>query len=452
MRRARQPNGALRRLLAEVGWTEDFLAGRVNAVAADSGVDMRLDRRSVSHWLAGRHPRPPVPEFIAEAFARELGREITPTDIGLGPQNRPSSTLAGSAPDAVATLDRLARIAADRRGPPSEAYSLAALAAAPPWRRAAERGVILDPDAPPPVPADPQQVAATEQMARLFSDVDTAFGGGYARRALAAYLAYDVGPRLRKSIRPYLRRRILSAATQLTYLCGFMCYDDQEHTLAQRYYLTAMDLATENNDPAAYAVTLRALSVQARDLGHPQQAVHLAETAAATARKADPMLRAFLLGQLAVAAAATDSRALALSTLGAAERSLDRITSQANPKRSADEPMGGYHPSALAHQQAAVLALLRDQEGAITALSDSIRHRPPHERRSRAITCAELAQLQSRRGHLEQAIVTWHQFLDDYPYLTSGRATTALQTLRARLRPHAAHPRVRHLLMRASSI
>ena len=331
-------------------------------------------------------------------------------------------------------------------------YSLAALAV-PGWAQAA--GSVAGVAAASGPRLEPGQVATAEQMTRVFSDADTAFGGGRVRAVLSAYLASDIAPRLRAPGSAALRRRLLGAATELTYLAAFVCFDDERHGLAQRYYRAALELAAENNDPAAYAVTLRGLSVQARILGHRQQAVQLAETAAGIARNTTGQGRqAFFLGQVAVAAAAAGSRHDALTAISAAERRLDRASSQTAPAPAApgSPAMGGYHPASLAHQQAAVQALLGDRNGAIAALTQSIRHRPPHERRSRAITHARLAELDLDQGHLDRAIGTWHAFLDDYPYLTSGRAVTAMSHLRARLRPHQANPAVRQLLARAARI
>ncbi|MFG2004897.1 tol-pal system YbgF family protein [Spirillospora sp. NPDC048911] len=297
----------------------------------------------------------------------------------------------------------------------------------------------------------PGQVATIESMVQVFSDSDTTFGGGRARAALMAYLASDIAPWLRASIDRRLRRRLLSAATELTYLAGFMCFDDECHGLAQRYYRAALEMATANRDPAAYAVTLRAMSVQARALGHRRHAEHLAEVAVATSRgAARPVHQAFFWGQLAVATAAADNPRGAVSALSAAERHLDQATSSVTA--SADEAaMGGYHPAALLHQEAAVRALLGDGKGAITALSASIRHRPLSERRSRAILHARLAELHLDQGHLEPAIAAWQTFLADYPQLSSGRACTALDIMRSRLRPHGAHPAIRQLLARAAA-
>src|SRR5919198_5845824 len=79
----REPNQRLRALLAEAGWTGQGLARAVNAVGAESGQRLRYTRASVAHWLAGVRPRPPVPELIAEAFSRRLGRPITVRAVGL---------------------------------------------------------------------------------------------------------------------------------------------------------------------------------------------------------------------------------------------------------------------------------------------------------------------------------------------------------------------------------
>ncbi|WP_225993409.1 tetratricopeptide repeat protein [Actinomadura rudentiformis] len=449
------PNRQLRALLEEVGWTEDELARRVNGVAAESGLMLRLDRRSVTHWLAGRRPRPPMPALIAEAFSRGLRRTLTLVDIGLGPEGRrpqrDGATALGCAsrPDAGAELTQLARFTgAHPQAVAGGAYRLALLTV-PGWAEAVESRPVKV-SVPEVSRLGPGQVATIESMVQVFSDSDTTFGGGRARAALMAYLTSDVAPWLRESMDRRLRRRLLSAATELTYLVGFMCFDDECHGLAQRYYRTALELATRNRDPAAYAVTLRAMSVQARVLGHRRHAEHLAEVAVITSRgAARPVHKAFFWGQLAVATAAADNRRGAVSALSAAERHLDQATSVTVPDDGA--PMGGYHPAALFHQEAAVRALLGDGKGAITALSASIRHRPLCERRSRAILHARLAELHLDQGHLESAIAAWQAFVEDYPQLTSGRACTALDIMRSRLRPHGTHPAIRQLLARAAA-
>jgi tetratricopeptide (TPR) repeat protein len=448
------PNQSLRRLLTETGWTEQQLARAVNAAGAETGLTLRYDRSAVSHWLAGRCPWGPVPALLAETLSRRLGRPVTLVDAGLSVQRAPDAQQGPvqqgteqRSEDAIDMLVQLAAFSGERRRLLTNgAYSLAALAV-PAWAQ------VRDPVRPSCRGGGqdrlvPGRVDAAEQMMSLFTDADANFGGGRARAALAAYLAYDVAPCLNAPASRPLHAKMLTVATQLTYLCAFMCFDDDQHALAQRYYRAALDLAVRNGDPAAYAIGLRALSVQARELGHHRPALQLAEVAASTGRRQFPPERqAFFLGQVAVAAAADGDRRGAIEALGAAERLLSKASSA-----GAATMMGSYHPASLAHQQAAVCELLGDRRGAIDAMSASVRHRPPGERRSRAITTAWLAELQLAHGHLDEAVVTWHSFLDDYPYLRSGRATAALKRLRSMLRPHAANKSAARLLTQAAAL
>jgi tetratricopeptide (TPR) repeat protein len=434
-------------LLTETGWTEQQLAKAVNATGAETGLTLRYDRSAVSHWLAGRRPWGPVPALLAETLSRRLGRPVTLADAGFSVQQGPRAEgTEQRSEDAIDMLVQLAAFSGERRRLlTNSAYSLAALAV-PAWAQVRDpvrpgRGHVTDLDR-----LVPARVDAAEQMMSLFTEADANSGGGHARSALAAYLAYDVAPCLNAAASKPLRARMLGVATQLTYLCAFMCFDDDQHALAQRYYRAALDLAVRNGDPAAYAIGLRAMSVQARELGHHRPALQLAEVAASTGRRQFPPERqAFFLGQVAVAAAADGDRHGALEALGAAERLLSRAS-------SASFGMGSYHPAALAHQQAAVCDLLGDRRGAIDAMTTSVRHRPPGERRSRAITTAWLAELQLAHGHLDEAVATWHSFLDDYPYLRSGRATGALKRLRSMLRPHAANKSAARLLTQAAAL
>lgn len=438
----RQTDTRLRSLLVEAGWSGQQLAQMVNALGAEAGLTLRYDRTSVAHWLAGSTPRPPVPELIAEAFSRQLNRSIGTAVHGPvrgGSRGGPSRleglfATVGAAGEADAAARLVELGAGRRRVPGGGAYSVAALAV-PGWDQAST--------APPsPTRTDRsdrigrEHAVAAEAMARVFSDADSAYGGGRAVGALAAYLKVDVAPKLRARASPAVRQAMLQAATELAYLCAFMCFDQEKHPAAQQYYTVALQLSAENNDAAAYATTLRALSVQANHLGHHRQAIDLADAAVHTAPATSPPgTRAFLYGQAAVAAAGIGDRRTALAHLGRAESFLERGA-------TAGATSGAYHQASLGHQRAAVLEALGDAQGAADALAASLRHRPAAERRARAVTLAALAQIHLRQGHLEPAAATWQKFLEDYPHLESGRARTALAMLRATLRPHQRTPAV----------
>jgi tetratricopeptide (TPR) repeat protein len=432
----RVPNRHLRSLLDETGWSGQKFVNAINHLGAEAGLTLTYQRASVTQWLSGTHPRSPAPELMAEAFSRELGRRVTTTDLGLGPAAPRQLTWSEGA---TATVLREA-CATGHDGQP---YRTAALAV-PAWP-----DLSPSPASQPP-PGDNRpgrpEVRSAAAMLRLFSDTDMVFGGGHARLALAGYLRSTIAPWLAGDTRPNVRRELMTTAARLSYLCGFMCFDDELHGKAQRHYLTSLRLSAESADSIGYALTLRALSVQARLLGHCRPAVDLAEAAVHTATsRATPRVHAFLLGQLAVAHAADGDRHDALKALTAAEKHLSRAD-QYTPGVAA------YHASSLAHQQAATTACLGDRRNAIKALETSIQHRPAEERRSRAITLARLAELQLAEGHLEQACHTWRHFLDDYPHLTSRRADTAMKTLRASIRPHQNNPAARGLLHRATVV
>jgi tetratricopeptide (TPR) repeat protein len=419
----RVANLALRGLLNDAGWTLQQLAGAVNRTAAENGQALRLDRSAVGHWLAGRQPRHPVPEFVAEALSRRLGRTVTVPETGLAGRSREPS----------------------RPSLTCDVYNLAQ-ATAPSYAQAVTASPRAELGPEPPSRLNPGVVSAAEQLGLVLKDSDSWFGGGQARPALAAYLAHDVRARLRSPAAPKVRRQMLLVASQLSYLCGFMCFDEELHGQAQHYYRLALQLAAEAGDPGSYAVTLRGMSVQARTLGHHRQAVQLAEAAAENGSGASGTQRAFLFGQLAVALAADSDRAGALRWLGAAERSLSMATGSSAPL------VGAYHSASFAHQEAAVRLLLGDRDGAVTPLSAAIRLRPSLERRSRAILRARLAELHLARGRLELAVDEWHRFLDDYPGLQSQRAASALWVLRSRLRPFRTCAPVPPLLSRAAAV
>jgi tetratricopeptide (TPR) repeat protein len=463
------PNTQLRQVLAEAGWTGQQLASAVNVIAAETGVTVSYDRTAVSHWLAGTRPRGPGPHLIAEALSRALGQAVTPGQIGMAAQRGTAPGAGVVLPDGASAHPAMSHPAASASAVDGIVAVLAVLGDAATDRRKLTAAGPYSPGATTVgVTGDAilagnetsklahGQVVATTAMTGLFSSADLAFGGGHARVALARYLAYQVGPLLRLPARPRLRRQLLAAATELSYLCGFMFFDDELHGAAQRYYGAALGLAAANGDLPSQAITLRALSVEAGDLGHHRHAVHLAEAAVVTGRGTGPLQRAFLDGQLAVAYAVAGDRRQALSSLIAAERRLDRATSRVSEAgyRGAEGPraaIGAYHRASFAHQNAAVLAALGNREEAITALTDSIRHRPYGERRSRAITLARLAELQLTTGHLEAAVASWNDFLDEYPALTSRRVASAFRTMRAAVRPHGRNPSAAALLRRATS-
>ncbi|WP_017555917.1 hypothetical protein [Nocardiopsis baichengensis] len=446
MPRPRTPNTALAALVSRTGWSYEALARAVNRVGAETGLDLRYDRTSVAHWLTGSRPRPPVPGLIAEAAARRLGRPVALAETGMGGSGRPFGDGAldwrGGTVTALAELGSADMDISRRRMLRGIVYSVAAAAAVPAWEEIADRAERTAAGTGPRVGEGEVEAVAT--MAEAFSTIDDRFGGGHARSAVAAYIANDLTGWLAAEAVPATRRALHAAAADLVYLAGFMAWDDEAHGLAERYYLQALRLAAEAEDPLTYATVLRGMSIQAGDLGHRTEALHLVQAAASAAgTAAPPRMRAFLLGQEAVAHAAVGDRRSALNSFGRAERHLEAATSKV-------ETFGSYHHASLAYQEAHLRAHLGDLDGAVRAMRTSNRRRPAAERRSRAISTAQLAEIQYRAGHLEAACDSWDAFLDDYPHLAAGRADAAARRIRGAARRHHGNARTRQVAARLS--
>jgi tetratricopeptide (TPR) repeat protein/transcriptional regulator with XRE-family HTH domain len=436
----RIPNTRLRLLLARSGWTGQKLAEAVNALGAENGVALHYDRTSIAHWLSGTRPSAVVVRLVAEVLTRRFGRPVDPEETGLIDPVAPVPV----GPDTIeAVVGQLVFVGDKvRRREVREVIYVLALSAVPVAADVADTG--------PPVADNGEQVGTAhadtaDVMLSVFSDNDAAFGGGSALTALSAYLGTDVASWLRAPAAPVARVRLRSSASRLTYLAGWMSFDEVMHGAGQRYYRAAARLAGEAGDIGCYAAALRGLSVQAHYLGHHASALELAEAAVAESTRVPRSEAAFLAGQLGVAYAARGDRRAAFAQIRSAERLLDRAD-------GADLAVGGYHAAALTHQQAETLAAVGDREAAIRALTGSLRHRPHAERRAHAITTARLAELYLDIGQLDEACAAWTTLLDESPHLRSGRVEEAIRTMSARLRPHGGYSPARTLLAQASQM
>ncbi|MFJ5120755.1 tol-pal system YbgF family protein [Kitasatospora sp. NPDC088548] len=447
---ARPPNVRLRALLDEASWTGRGLAEAVNGAGRESGLVLTYGRAAVCRWLAGTRPPARIAVLVAEVLTRRIGRPVAIAETGL-------TGLTGlTAPEGAVP------VLGDRCGV-RQLVELCA-ADADPARRPALRHTVYHeiqlaaPSRAEETPARPaarnrpgpstrfglSRAEMVETMTAMFSRADAAFGGGHTRTALVAYLAGDVTLWLRTHRVATVPDRLLSSAALLVCLAGSMCSDEHLHGLARRYQLASLGLARESGDGVTGAIVLRGMSEHAYGLGHLREAHLLAERAAEQHSWTAHMTAAFLIGQLAVTTAANGDRDRALAQLREAERHL----AKADP---GDSGPGAYHPAQLARHQAEVLTSTGDVTGAIGALKRSLRHHPPSERRSRALTAARLAELQIRVGLIEAACVTAQGFCRDYPCLRSARVTAALELLRACLAPYRRTAAARAMLDRLAA-
>lgn len=440
----RANNDRLRNLLTAAGWTFSALARAVNIAGAEVGLRLRYDRTAVAHWLTGAQPQGQVPALIAEVLTRRLGRRVSLCEIGLdhadAQSGRPGTV------DGISSLAELAQADLDLVGHGVRTHAVYQLNAlvVPPYSDAPRRAGLSNVQVRLVRKAPSHQACIVQHIAQVFAATNHQVGSGHTRKALTAYLVHDVLPRLGTSDTEIAHPDLLSATTDVVLMIGFMCFDSNEHGLAQRYYRAALELAVLGCDPVRYAIVLRALSQQACHLGHGVQALGLALAAAQAGDGVSPLhTDAFLHAQVSLCYAVLGQHDTALTHHRSARSSLGRAIGP-------PPTFGSYHQGELAYHAASIRTFAGDTAGAITALRSALRYYPIAERRSRILALTALTERQIDAGLLTSAYTTAHRFLDDYPHVCSGRVTTAMETLRQRLQHFRAHPEAHRFLLRSS--
>ncbi|MEU9758282.1 tetratricopeptide repeat protein [Streptomyces sp. NPDC047987] len=432
------PNESLARLHRETGWTLRQFAQEVNKLGTKQGTPLKYREPSVHQWLNGHMPKESVRPLILEALARRLGRPITHSEAGFPPSSVEESSAFPSTVEGLLDLGRQDMDPARRSVLGVGLFSVALTV--PNWpdvvgrMESAQKG-----DMQRIGMSDVQSVIA---MTERLSDIDDQFGGRTARPMAAAYLVNTVAPYLRADAPDDVRKAMMAAASDLSYLTGYMAVDEGVHGMAQRYYLKALELAGASEDHLTFCTTLRGMSVQAVDLGHGAEALRLADAAAAASPQAGPRMRAFLAGQQAHAAAQEGNRRMALQHIREAETAMEKAESQS-------KTFGSYNPSSLAYHVGQVRYELGDFTGSIDSLNESDRLRPSAFRRTSIRYLSMLAERQLQVGHLEEACKTWGRVLEIYPLVQSGQCDRSMTAMYSRIRPYLKNHTARELYERA---
>ncbi|MGW8884759.1 tetratricopeptide repeat protein [Streptomyces sp. NPDC055749] len=433
-----EPNTGLQRLFRETGWTLRQCAQAINRVGTERGTPKQYRAPSVHQWLSGSVPRDDARPLILEAFARRLGRPVTYAEVSFPAPERGTEATQSSTVDGIIDLGRL-DMDPSRRSVLSVALFSVALTV-PDWpdvvgrMEAAQKGTRTR--------IGMSDVHTVSAMTEQLSSMDDQFGGRTARPLAATFLVNTVAPFLRASGPEDVRKAMMSAASDLCYLTGYMAVDEGLHGLAQRYYLQALELAGASEDHLTFCTTLRGMSVQAVDLNQGPMAMRLADAAAASSPQAGPRMRAFLAGQQAHAAAQIGDRRSARKYLQEAEVAMDKAESHG-------KVFGSYDPASLNYHTAQVRFEMGDVHGAVAAMQESDRLRYSIYRRTRVKERAILAERQLAVGHLEAACKTWGLALDDYPLVNSGRIDKRMTDMFNLIRPHSRNHDVQGLYERA---
>jgi hypothetical protein len=288
-------------------------------------------------------------------------------------------------------------------------------------------------------------VETVERMTERIADILDDLGGGHARPMAAAFLVNTVGPYLRADGTDDVKRAMRAAASDLTYLTGWMAMYEREHGVGQQYYVKALKLAGAAEDHVTYCRTVRGMALQASNLGYGPKALELADSAAEAAPASGPRLVAFLRGQQAHGAAMVGDRRQAFTRLRETEEAL----SQADGR---NDHIGGYDRAAYEFHVAHVLWELGDRPGSVKALRRSNKVRPAGERQGRVHATGLLATRLMEMRHVEEACGEWDTFLDDYAGISSARGDDHFATLRKSIRPYQDIPAARELSTRAREV
>ncbi|MFD9072286.1 hypothetical protein [Streptomyces lasiicapitis] len=441
---SRTPNSKLAWLLDQAECQRQELARAVNRIGKLAGVPLNYSGNTVSMWLRGHQPKAQARPLVLAALSEKCGRPITHEEAGLIP---PQSADGEQLRDTVEELLNLGRADMDpsRRGVLAAGVFSAAIAV-PAFGTAAEAhaGEVVSPGKAT-TRIGVSQVASVRRTTTRIADILDEDGAGHARPMAAAYLVNTVAPWLHAQAAGPVAADMKAAASDLTYLTGWMAMYEKDHAAAQSWYLKALALADEAGDHVTYCRTLRGMSLQMTSLRHGRKGLEFADSAAEAAPKSGPRLVAFLRGQQAHAASMVKDRRQAHVRLREAEDAL----SQADNRRDA---IGGYDRTAWLFLLSHVLLEENDLPGSIKALKDSIAVQPAQERQGRVHSYALLAQRQLAFGHVDAACASWGRFLDEYEQVSSARGDDHFQTMRKDMRPHQKAYAARELAERAREV
>lgn len=439
---ARVRNERLAAVLAEAGWSRAQAASAFSRVAVENGLRgyARIGRSHISMWVGGTQPSGAAPHILCQALSRRLGRAVTLDEVGLAAAASASEEVALEwNVDPLSALTDLGRsdLDADRRNLLGQAvYSVTALVLPHEdwWRTMAQPAAVEAPTGRQRVGRG--DVATVQELTLAFSRMDQRRGGGHGRTALVQYLHSDVQNFLHGRFHDDgVRREMFSSAAELSYLSGWMAFDNGEHAVAQQYFVLAVKLAAHADDAPLSGHILRAMAHQAIDLGFARRGLDLAEASIRGERyaAATPRERALLGVIHARGLAATGNGQAATKALLRAEGDLAAASDGiAEPNRTFF-----FGEASLAHETACALRDVGDCAGAVREFRRSVRTRGAAFKRTHAVTLGYLGATQIAGGHVEEACATWSGALDameDGVY--SGRARQVVVDMRTHLSPY----------------
>ncbi|MEZ0095842.1 hypothetical protein ABH925_007045 [Streptacidiphilus sp. EB129] len=391
-----------------------------------------------------------MPDILADVFSAHFGTRVTAYDLGLDAETVTDRALvySQSFADTVESVADLGRADVDRRKFLTGSTFAVAAAVGP------SRDWLLQTLDQTPEPGRNvrfEDVTAVKNMFGVFQQMDIFQGGGSGRLALAAYMSEHVYPLLRQAHADDVRQALCEAASEQTYLLGWMAYDNGEHGTAQRYLIQSLRLAEESRNPALGAHVLAGMADQATLLGHPEEGRKLAQAGRNGLSKIAPESNACLADLWALegrALARLGDKRSAAHAVVASEHAYSNVDQDNEP-----EWARFIDPAYLNGEHANTFRDLDDNAQAAEFARRSIAHAKSQQRARRgAMSQAALAASHLQNRDLEAAHAAGVRTLNLSQQVKSSRCVEAVNDLRRRMVPYGHHPLVADFNERARTL
>lgn len=405
-------------------------------------------------WLLGVQPRSPWRALAAALLSDELGRPITPAELGWDsdavelvsaisglvlPWTVAGSLHAIRVVSDAGSMDR--RIFITLLGAATSAPAHEWLFARPDTALARSSGSFL------PMTVVDGLDDVTGKLRRM----DDQVGGATLLPLVRDQLRHVLRQLDQRSYTDTVGRRLHATAAELMRLAGYLAFDGSHHPQAQRYWIAGLHAAHAAGDRALGANIVGFMSEQAKALGQIREAVTLAETARAGYPGATPRIAALCDLRLAYAHAYDQASTECRRALDSA---FDRLGDA--PSSSGEPDWCYWVDEAEAHYQAGSCYLrLEDWSQARKHLQIALRLQDPSYVREGARRQIQLATtyLLQAQPEVEHAVALATSAVDTLTsQVDSARVASHLTTFIGHLGPYRRRPAVRQLTDRAAQL
>ncbi|MGH4013282.1 MAG: hypothetical protein ACRDSL_04985 [Pseudonocardiaceae bacterium] len=439
---------ALRMRMDEAGMSNAGLARAVVAAGAKEGIHLATSTTSVRRMLDGCQPRWPVPRLVAAVLSQRLQREVTVDDCGFADRTPAEDdrynglSCAGTLDDAVRTVVELSGRDMRRRR-----FLLGSVFSAGAFAEPALLAVTVPPADSTARAGSGRRIGMadaevlTEHITHL-RQLDYHYGSGRVRLQVVQLLHHEANELLHGSYSAKTGKALLTAVAQATKLTGFTAADVGRHSLAQRYFIQALDLAMRAGDRLYAAEVLSEMGWMTAQLGQnapiEDDRRHHGRQAAALARAGLTVASGTATPALAAQLHALEGRGLAL--LGDASGARQAVLmAERHYERSSpgEEPpwLGFYTEAAFAADLGKCLSDLGDPEQGIILSTSALRGFEPWRVRARCFAQTDLARAHLLGRDLEQAATFGRDAVRTAAEVSSTRTLDRLRTLQRQLAP-----------------